>query len=140
MGLKLRLYVAAVTSILSYGAETWTLSAKVLRQLNGANSLMLAHITGNSIPQEARSNTTSFDLTLNIRRRRFKYLGLILRDKQRNLDKPDRLVYVLIKEQYANTIHGDLLVTDAPPHASLEELRMLAINKSHWELLASRIT
>ena len=139
MGMKLRLYIAAVTSILSYGGETWTFSAKVLRQLNGANSLMLARITGNSIPQEARPSTTSFDLNLHIRRRRFKWLGTILRDKQRNLDKPDRLVYTLIKEQHTNPTFGDLL-TDAPPHESLEEIRMFVINKSHWGLLASKIT
>ena len=100
---------------------------------------MLARITGNSIRQEARPKTTSFDLNLNIRRRRFNWLGLILRDKQQNLDKPDRLIYTLIKEQFANPSIGDLL-TDAPPHESLEELRMLAINKSHWGLLASKIT
>ena len=55
------------------------------------------------------------------------------------MDKPDRLVYTLIKEQHAHPSFGDLL-TDAPPHDSLEELRMLAINKSHWGLLASKIT
>ena len=38
--LKVRLYIAAVGSLLTYGSETWDLNRKVQRKLNGANSLM----------------------------------------------------------------------------------------------------
>ena len=47
--LKLRLYEAAVCSILTYGCETWTLSDKVMRKLNGVNSRMVARIAGRII-------------------------------------------------------------------------------------------
>ena len=44
--LKLRLYEAAVCSLLTYGCESWDLSDKVLCAINGANSRMLSRITG----------------------------------------------------------------------------------------------
>ena len=52
--IKLRLYSAAVCSIITYGCETWHLNAATSRHINGANSRMLAYITGRSIQQEAR--------------------------------------------------------------------------------------
>ena len=52
--LKLRLYKAAVCSILTYGCETWRITPPVMRQINGANSRMLSRLTGKSIPQETR--------------------------------------------------------------------------------------
>ena len=36
--LKLRLYAAAVCSVFTYGCETWDLTEKVMRTINGANS------------------------------------------------------------------------------------------------------
>ena len=62
--LKVRLYQAVVCSLLTYGCETWDLCAKTIRRLNGANSSMLARITGKSIQQEARATTTSLNLNL----------------------------------------------------------------------------
>ena len=59
---KLRLYEAAVCSLLTYGCETWNLDVLTMRKINGANSLMLARITGRSIPTEARPLTTRFNL------------------------------------------------------------------------------
>ena len=60
LNIKLRLYQAAVCSILTYGCETWWLTPQVRRQLNGANNKILSRFTGKSIPQEARSNTCSY--------------------------------------------------------------------------------
>ena len=98
---------------------------------------MLARITGKSIPTEARPASTSFNLTAYIRRRRFKWLGQILRDSLIRNDT-SRLVYQLLEEQSADRTEGDLLM-DAPPHDSISNLRMLAINKSQWDLLAPNI-
>ena len=64
---KLRLYEAAVCSLLTYGCETWDLDTDTIRKINGANSVILARITGKSIPTEARPHTTSFDLVKKIR-------------------------------------------------------------------------
>ena len=74
MSIKLRLYVAAVCSLLTYGAETWNLNEAVLSKLRGANGTMLARITGRPISKETNQRTTSFDLTGSIRRRRFRWL------------------------------------------------------------------
>ena len=52
--IKIRLYVAAVCSLLTYGSETWTLCEATARRINGANSIMLARITGNTFRQEVR--------------------------------------------------------------------------------------
>ena len=72
ISVKLRLYQAAVCSLLTYGCETWQLTKRAMRQLNGANSRMLARFTRKSIPQEARPWSTSFDLVLSIRKRRLR--------------------------------------------------------------------
>ena len=68
MATKLRLYSAAVGSLFTYGSEAWALTEKVLRRLNGANSRLLSHFTGKTIPEEARAVTTSYNLTLEVRK------------------------------------------------------------------------
>ena len=65
--LKLRLYKAAVVSLLTFGCETWDLSPPAQRRLNNANSLMLARFTNKTIPQEARPATISFNLIKRVR-------------------------------------------------------------------------
>ena len=77
--IKLRLYIASVCSLLTYGSEIWTLNEQVMRKLRGVNSRLLSHITGRSYRDEARPSTTSFDLVRSIRIRRFRWLGHILR-------------------------------------------------------------
>ena len=52
--LKLRLYQSVVCSILTYICETWRLTPPVMRQINGANSRMLASIIGKTIPQDRK--------------------------------------------------------------------------------------
>ena len=93
--MKIRLYVATVCSIpiLTYGAETWDLTKAVIRKLNGANSIMLTRITGRSFREEARAESTTFDLVKSIRVRRFRWLGQILRCD------PGRLIYQAVEAQ-----------------------------------------
>ena len=76
---NLRLYEAAICSLLTYGCETWDLDSSTLKRINGANSVMLARITGQSIPVEAQPQTTSFNLIKKIRERRLRWLGHIIR-------------------------------------------------------------
>ena len=64
---KLHLYTVAVCSLMTYGCESWTLTDKVIRRLNGANSQMLSRITGNSVQVEARRATTSHDIIKHIK-------------------------------------------------------------------------
>ena len=79
INLRIRLYVASVCSILTYGSETWTLTPEACRRLNGANSRMLSIITGKSQHEEASESTRTVDLVRWIRARRLQWLGHILR-------------------------------------------------------------
>ena len=54
-------------SLMTYGCESWTLTEKVKRRINGVNSQMLSHITGNSVQVEARRATTRHDIIKHIK-------------------------------------------------------------------------
>ena len=123
--LKIRLYIAAVVSVMTYGCETWVLSPQAMRTLNGANSRMLARFTGKTIPQEARAATASYNLIRGIRIRRLRYLGHILRSGT------NRLVYQAVVTQRDMNIYGGLTM-DAPPHTSMGHLRELAMDRATW--------
>ena len=107
--LKLRLYDAAVYSIFTYGCETWDLSVEVMRTINGANSVMLSHITGKSAREEARPQTTSMNLVRKMRFRRFRWLGHILRSPAH------RLIHVALAVQLEMGFPGNLFL-DAPTY------------------------
>ena len=130
--LKLRLYIAAVVSVMTYGCEAWFLTPKVMAKLNGANSRMLARIMGSSIREEARSATSHFDLVKEVRARRLKWAGGILR-----MD-PDRLLHKAIEAQLVLGMQGGLLM-DAPAGMTLSELKALAQDKSVWKSLRANI-
>ena len=76
--LRMRLYVCAVLSIMVYGSEAWRLTTEVKRAINGANSKMVAVITGRTIREEATEGKT-YDAVAGIRATRLKWLGCILR-------------------------------------------------------------
>ena len=48
--------VLIVCSVMIYGAEAWTLDAETTRALNGANSKMVAVITGRTAHEEAKAD------------------------------------------------------------------------------------
>ena len=62
LDLKMRLYRAAVCSILVYGSEAWFLNDNACKAINGANARMVAHITGKSAREEASPATRTFDI------------------------------------------------------------------------------
>ena len=113
--LKIRLYKVAVCSLLMYGCESWMLTNKVLRQLNGANSSMLTRITDQSIREETRRTTISFDLVRQIRVMRLKWLDYILQ-----LDET-RLIFQAVEVQFNSCQAGSILM-DAPSHKDLQDL------------------
>ena len=130
--LKIRLYRSAVVLLLTYGCESWNLTQEVMRKLNGCNSQMLARITGRSVREEVRSTTTSFDLVKKIRVRRLRWLGQILRGDQ------TRLLFHTVVYQFHNKSSGNLFM-DAPSHDNLDELIVLASDKTYWKSLESSI-
>ena len=107
INLRMRLYKASVCSILTYGSEAWTLNAKVMRKLNGANAHMVSAITGRTVQQEASAKWRTFDLVKWIRARRLQWLGHILRLG------PERLIKQAVFEMYKNRQDGDLMM-DSP--------------------------
>ena len=76
--LKMRLYVSAVLSIMVYGSEAWRLTQEVQKAINGANSKMVAAITGRTIQEEAQKEGETYDAVTGIRVTRLKWLGCIL--------------------------------------------------------------
>ena len=123
--LRLRLYIASVCSIMTYGSEAWNLTKEVKKKLNGANSQMLSAITGKSYREEAVEATCSFNLLRAIRARRLQWLGHILR-----LDE-DRLLQRAVHHVYNNRCDGDIL-SDAPRTESWAELKMWAADREKW--------
>ena len=123
--LRLRLYIASVCSILTYGSEAWNLTAEVRRKINGANSQMLSVITGKTQREEASETTCSFNLVRAVRARRLQWLGHILRLHE------DRILLRAVKHVYDNRNDGDIL-SDAPETSSWDELRKWAADRDKW--------
>ena len=117
--LRLRLYIASVCSMMTYGSEAWYMNDEVQRKINGANSRMVSVITGNTQRQEATEATCTFNLVRAIRARRLQWLGHILR-----MDE-DRLLHKAVQHMYAHRSEGDLLM-DAPRTSSWLELKQWA--------------
>ena len=131
-GLKLRLYEAAVISLMLYGSESWNLDSRTCKKLRGANSRMLASFSGKSIPHEARQSTTSFNIIYKLRTRRLRWVGNILRAG------PLNPTYQALKVQFSTKKVGNLLA-DAPPHDSVEHLAVLAQDYAAWREIVSSI-
>ena len=123
--LRMRLYISSVCSILTYGSEAWLMTEDIRRAINGANSRMVAIITGKSPHDEAKDGTRSFDLVRAIRARRLAWLGHILRMS------PTRILTQAVEHLYNNRSEGDIL-TDAPNTQSWDELRAWARDRKKW--------
>jgi hypothetical protein len=128
--LKLKLYVAGIVSILSYGVEAWDMTEKLRTKLRGWNSRCLHVITGRSYRDEAVSPT--YDLVASVLSRRQKWLGHLLRAA------PDFLARrVLLGEAQHYKTQGlqydcGSLLSEAPEHASAQELVELAEARDEW--------
>ena len=135
METRVKLYGVAVGSLFTYGCEGWALTAKILRRLNGANSKLLSHFTGKQIREEARPATTSYNLTLEIRKCRLCWLGHILRMPTQ------RLVRNAVIEQLNDGKDGNILM-DAPTGAGMRELMEMAFenNKRTWRGMVKALT
>ena len=100
--LKLDIYRSAVTYLLTYGCEAWNLTPSITASLNGANARCTSRITGKTAHEEASRSTRTYDLVAAIRRRRYKWLGHLLR-------MPDaRLVKLAVKVQYEMGLPGNI--------------------------------
>lgn len=117
--LKLRLYKSAICSLFTYRSEVWTLDESTQAAINGANARCLNRMTGRGTHTEANSRTRTYDLVGSIRKRRYKWLGHILRLKE------CRLVKHAVVVQFKNGDKGNIFM-DTPSHLALCDLELLA--------------
>ena len=110
--------------------------------LNGANSSMMARITGKSVKEEASRATRTFDIVRWIRARRLQWVGHIIRQElTRRQDNPGdqpRLIYKAIVHMYQHREQGDLL-HDIPAHDNWDGLCEQASNRKRWRQLVAAL-
>ncbi len=70
---------ASVILTMLYGCESWKMTEKVKRKLNGVASKMHATITGRTIQEEARNPT--INVVMKAWDRRWSWLGHVLRKR-----------------------------------------------------------
>ena len=126
---KLRLYSAAVISIVSFGFDTWEMPQKLEDSLRGWNARCLATITGREISQEHRHPT--FDLIAKLRARRLKWAGQILRQEPEDSLVHQVLMATAIHDLAAGNKRRSLLM-DAAEYNTAEELLALAMDEKGW--------
>ena len=83
--LKLRLYAAAVASVLVYGGEAWPITDKVTKWVGAWNTRRLSFITEREIRDEYL--IPSFDIVARVRARRLTWAGHLLREKEEHLPR-----------------------------------------------------
>ena len=128
--LKLRLYSAAIISVLTYGCSGWELTPELLRFLNGWNGKRIAFITEREISEECRDPT--FDLVARIKLQRMKHAGDILRAGEEFL--PRR---ILLADVDRNKWEGGLLMDTRTRNK--EELIDMATRKQDWNRMCREI-
>jgi exonuclease III len=128
VGLKLRLYVAGIYSVLAYGCECWDLTEKAVTALRAWNARRLAMITGREIREEYLS--PAFDLVGCARARRLKWAGQLLRAKESFL--PRRVALEELGRTGGQGQPGGIF-QDAPKGVSVEELVELACDRVLWD-------
>ena len=138
MNLKLRLYAAAVVSVLTYACEAWPLSVKIVKWLSAWNARRLAFVTGREIRDEYV--VPSFDLVARIRARRLTWAGHLLRAKEEYL--PRRMALAQLQsDMERHTCLGTTtdLFQDAPERKSIPEMVVLARDRAGWRRLVEYI-
>ena len=128
LSMKLNLYRTAVCSTFTHACESWDFTEEVARSVNGFNSRSLHVITKQGFRETATN--PKFNLVLEIRKRRLRYLGHVLR-----MD-PDRLVRRTLLAYVCSQTHGipaGSLLDD--PHCkgrSINTLIDLAADRRSW--------
>ena len=124
--LKMKIYKTAICSLLTYGCEAWSMDERIRAMINGANARCLCRFTGKDAHQEASVRTRTFDLVMAIRRRRFKWLGHLLRLEGK------RLVKLATRVQFDLGSEGDMFM-DLPQDLTYEDICALAQDRAIWK-------
>ena len=102
-----------------YGSEAWDINEQTAALINGANSRLLSRFTGKDAHTEASSRTRTYDLVGAIRKRRFKWLGHILRLRG------DRLIKLSTEVQFRQGLEGGMFM-DLPEDLSYQDVVKMA--------------
>ena len=97
----MKIYKCVVGSLFTYGSEAWYLNESTMAAINGANARCVSRITGRSVHEEASPSTRTYDLVADIRERRHKWLGHILRLPG------NRLIKTALAVQFENVKGGE---------------------------------
>ena len=124
--LKLHWYQTYVVSVLFYGHTSWKLTKKVVAMIRNFNAKCLYKITGRTPEQESRVPT--IDLLQELRVRRAKWVGHILRSEEEHLARRAMM------ERSRPYPEGHVL-EDAPRHNNISELLYLAQDREVWREL-----
>jgi hypothetical protein len=133
---KLRLFEAAVVSVLVYGCEAWTLDEAMMSSLRGWCAKCVTRFTGKSIREENRHPT--YPLVQKVQQRRLKWVGHILRLEESSLIQ--QVVLELVKEGVCGSVlpAGSLLM-DVPKFSSVWELMEMAGDRQYWNELSNAL-
>jgi hypothetical protein len=147
--LKINIYKVAVLSILRYGAETWTITPVMEREINGFGTNCLRIILGirridRVTNEEVYSRTQQSALINTVRQRQLGYLGHVLRiaDKE---EPAKKFALYEPKENHGSRKRGPPKLRFRPYIASLmpyeepttEQIVALAQNRDNWRKIVA---
>ena len=131
---KIRLFGAAVVSILVYGSEAWQLDSKLEASLRGWCAKCMTHITGREVRDECVS--PSYPLIAKIRQKRLMWLGHVLRSGRENLVR--QAVVRICRGCIDGSRQADgTVLMDAPKFCSVEGLVEAAEDRATWNSLTN---
>ena len=110
------------------GYETWSLDAKALSSLEGWGAWCICRIMGRVVADECRHPT--IDLSQELRARRLRWVGYVLRLDETHLVKGTQLARA---EKFSGGSYpAGFVLAKAPAHASTGELIQLAVDRGGW--------
>ena len=137
VALKLRLYAAAVVSVLIYGCEAWQMTEGLCKKLGAWNARRLAFVTGREIRDEYC--VPSFDLVARVRARRLRWAGHLLRASEEYLPRRVAVAQLESDLQWGALFGTTSIFQDAPDGFELEELVELAEDRVCWRAMVKAI-
>ena len=124
---QVKLFEAAVVSVLTYGCEVWVMDKEMQGKLQQWCARCTVHITGRTIQEEYKSPT--FPIIKKIMKRRFDWLGHQLR---RSGSLVQTALKVLAQDYLDGEITAGSIIQEAPLFKSVDELLEMAEDRELW--------
>ena len=136
--LKLRLYAAAVVSVLVHGCEAWPITEKATKWVGAWNARRPSFTTNRELRGEYLA--PSFGIVARIRARGLTWAGHLLRGKEEHL--PRRVAVARLKsdlQEHSSLGTTNGLPQDAPDHSTYGGLEDMAQSRRFWGSLVVAI-